>query len=35
MEKNEIKIRKLGPIVESIWGILLLASTFALIIFAA
>ena len=31
MENNEIKVGKLGPIVEIIWGVLLVASSFALI----
>ena len=35
MKNDEIKIKKLSPIVETIWGAFLLASTFALIIFAA
>ena len=31
MEKNEIKIRKLSPIVETIWGVLILVSTLVLL----
>lgn len=31
MEQNEIKIRKLSPIVETIWGVLILVSTLVLL----
>ncbi len=31
MENNEIKIRKLSPIIETIWGILILVSTVVLL----
>ncbi|SHK87160.1 hypothetical protein SAMN05720759_1083 [Fibrobacter sp. UWB12] len=31
MENNEIEIKKVGPIVETVWGVLLLVSSFALI----
>lgn len=31
MENNEIKIRKLSPIVETIWGVLILVSTLVLL----
>ncbi len=31
MEKNEIKIRKFSPIVETIWGILILVSSIVLL----
>jgi len=31
MENKEIEIKKVGPIVETVWGVLLLASSFALI----
>ena len=31
MENKEIEIKKVGPIVETVWGVLLLVSSFALI----
>ena len=31
MEKNEIKIRRLSPIVETIWGVLILVSSLVLL----
>jgi hypothetical protein len=31
MENNEIEVRKIGPIVETVWGILLLAMSGVLI----
>ena len=31
MENNEIKIRKLSPIVETIWGVLIFVSTLVLL----
>ena len=31
MENNEIKIRKLSPIVETIWGVLILVSSLVLL----
>ena len=31
MENNEIKIRKFGPIVETIWGVLILVSSLVLL----
>lgn len=31
MENNEIKIKKLSPIVETIWGVLILVSTLVLL----
>jgi hypothetical protein len=35
MENKENEIRKLGPIVETVWGVLLLVLSCALIVFAA
>ncbi len=31
MEKNEIKIKRLSPIVETIWGVLILVSSLVLL----
>lgn len=31
MGKNDIKIRKLGPIVETVWGVLILVSSLVLL----
>ena len=31
MKSNEVEVRKVGPIVETVWGVLLLASSFVLI----
>jgi len=31
MEQNEIKFRKLSPIVETIWGVLIFVSTLVLL----
>ena len=31
MENNEVEIKKVGPIVETVWGVFLLLSSFALI----
>lgn len=31
MEKNEIKIKRLSPIVETIWGVLILVSSLLLL----
>ena len=31
MENKDVEVRKLGPIVETVWGVLLLASSFVLI----
>jgi len=31
MDNKEVEIRKIGPIVETVWGVLLLVSSFALI----
>ena len=31
MENKEVEIKRVGPIVETIWGVLLLASSFVLI----
>jgi len=35
MENKETEIRKLGPIIETVWGVLLLVLSCALIVFAA
>ena len=31
MENKEVEFKKVGPIVETVWGVVLLASSFALI----
>lgn len=31
MENNEIKIKKLGPIVETIWGVVIFVSSLVLL----
>jgi hypothetical protein len=31
MENKEVEIKRVGPIVETVWGVLLLASSFVLI----
>lgn len=31
MENKEVEIKRVGPIVETVWGVLLLVSSFALI----
>ncbi|PWJ34089.1 hypothetical protein IE02_2677 [Fibrobacter succinogenes subsp. elongatus] len=35
MENNEVEIKKVGPIVETVWGVFLLVASCALIVFAA
>ena len=35
MENNEVEVKKVGPIVETVWGILLLVTSFALIFIGA
>ena len=35
MENNEVEIKKVGPIVETVWGVFLLVLSCALIVFAA
>ena len=35
MENNEVEFKKVGPIVETVWGVLLLVLSCALIVFAA
>ncbi|ACX75524.1 hypothetical protein FSU_2449 [Fibrobacter succinogenes subsp. succinogenes S85] len=35
MENNEVEFKKVGPIVETVWGVFLLVASCALIVFAA